>query len=397
MNKKGFIVTLNIFISFFIFCIINTPSLKVFYSSEIINIGSLSGLYFLGLIKLYHKNNLSLNKIQTNSLGIFTAMWAILLLYGIIGSNVNVDFLYFTRILSVYLVFLGVLLFVTYERELVFYIVFQALWGLLLAVLLQTLGITTDKGLGQHYLTLGVPLAASIVLLIGTYLSSARTIKRTIYLILPSLVMLFGMVTLLGRAPIIFSLTIVIFFTLVVVIKEKKSILKNMAILLTTVTILLYIISINVSAYWFNRFLRLLAFEESRVIIYRTVLGYIIDNPLGYGLNAYALLRRGYPHNIFLEIFLVGGLPAFIALLIFLMYFIVRLYKISLINNKLVLPFFMMSLYFFLTWNVSFELGGTYMLFGAMAIAISSTNVRSAGITIVGIEKYLRNIQNPGR
>src|SRR5699024_10536672 len=122
------------------------------------------------------------------------------------------------------------------------------------------------------------------------------------------------------------------------------------------------------------RFLRMFqtVSEEPRFEVYLESIEVIINNPHGIGLQGYVDLNLGYPHNIFLEIIMSGGILMIIPLTMSLVS-ISKMILQTIQYRKDGIVCLAMMLYLFLTWNVSFELSGSYILFTIISLYVVSS------------------------
>lgn len=371
MNIRGI---LCILIAFCAFIIINAPSVKLVYSSEFINIIPTAFVWVLGLFRIAIFNNeiIKVGKFRKWFLLLLTFLWIILFISGLFGVESNVDFRNVTQYFGVYVTVLGLLLFLNH-KDIVYIIRFQVIWALLLALIQMLVGVELSADKGQHYLTLGVPLASGLVCAISMVYVNQKVILKSIYLICSSVIIV-GLTTLNGRGPIILSTITIVFFWILLTLNSYsfKQALKKVIGFLVIGSVVVFIFLNNISERWIDRFKRLMnPDDEPRSYIYGRTIDLIMQKPYGYGLNAHETLIGRYPHNIFLELFLSSGAISVGFFLAILVIFGVCLKK-SIQSRSYLLPFAMLATYLFFTWNISFDLASSYIPFGAIAVTISS-------------------------
>jgi hypothetical protein len=370
MNK-----TLPLFIGLFAFAAVNAPSIKLIHSSELVNIAAVACLWGLGLLKtaVFSDGRLPVGRMKGLFLLLFTAMWVLLLFYAALGPYSFVGLKLLLQYLGVYAAVVGLLLFMTHSAEIKTFLALQIVWAIALAAVHLTAGIELSDPTRQHYLTLGVPLAAGLVTLLGAFLAS-RAWAVKLLIIPPAIAIVMALTTLLGRSPILFSSATVAVFWLLIILRSGswKTRLQQLLLLAAVGAVVASVIVNNVSDHWLSRFQGLENVEEEpRTIIYDRALALIDAEPLGYGLNASDLLIGIYPHNIFLEALISGGIGTFIALTMLIGLFALIAAQ-GLRLQSWLLPCCMLAAYFLMTWNVSFELSNAFTPIGAMAISLAA-------------------------
>lgn len=369
----------SIMFSFFVFMSINLPTIKFLYSSSLLNIVALIGVLCFGLFRWIVSNEpmLNIDKRQLKFIFSFVLLWQIIFSVTWLNNSVHFGATDLFQYLSVILFTFGVLIFLRKE-DLKFIVLYQITWGTMFAFLEWTVGIPKNRELGQTYLTAGVVIAATIVVVIGLLFSKDIKIFFKV-LLLPILIVLFGGITSLsGRAPILLSLGVPVFVYILSILFEKNLGKKIISLILfTAILISGSILVINaLPATTVNRILRIFVDiqSEPRYEVYEYAVTIISENPLGIGLRGYRDYDTGYPHNIILEIAMSGGLISLIpfsAIIITKFKTAIEIAKEK--NNNLV--WFNLSLYYFLTWNISFDLSSSYMLFISVALLVKSQSL----------------------
>ncbi|MGK7950547.1 MAG: O-antigen ligase family protein [Xenococcaceae cyanobacterium] len=380
---------------FWAFFILNLPSIKLLYSSEIVNILAIIGL---GFTYFLNSSKILIGEKRIQCFAIFSLFWMILLIYGIFGSDAVVSNLIFLRYISVYFTVVGLIFFIS-EKDLPKIIVWQIIWGTILSIYQINYGFNFDKFEGIHYQTVAIPMTTSLLIILGLIFFTKNIVrKKNDKFILWTCLLLniLSITTLEGRSPLLFSLLVLVIFLLYKVnwgffLKGRNS-LKILRVVLITF-ILIYIGFINLQAKLSNwgleRYYRLFynIQQEPRIGLYQGAIRAIIENPLGYGLNAAEKLIGFYPHNIFLEILISAGIIGLIPFLILVALYIHKM-KNTVKKSSYHVPFAMMSLYLFFTWNVSFDLASSYMSIGSMVIVICTSNNYK---NIIPISNYSNN------
>lgn len=370
----------SIVFAFFVFISINLPSVKILYSSEIINMVALAGIMSVGIIRSIMSNE-QLFRIDQRQLKVivnFVLLWHILFAVTWLVRPINFDIVDLLQYISVGLFTFAVFIFLKKE-DLKYIAFFQVGWGAGIGFMEWTAGIPKSRALGQTYLTTGVAIAATIVVVIGLLLSKEVN-KIVKAMLLPILFVLFaGISSLSGRAPILLSLIVPVVVYLISILFEKNLRKKFISlflfiIILAAALVLLYN---TLPPRTVNRILRafLTIQEEPRFELYLTAVNVITDNPLGIGLRGYQSFNFGYPHNIFLEVAMSGGLVALIPFLSIVIHQLSA--AVNVVKEKSSnLVWLNLSLYFLFTWNISFELSNSYMVFITLALLIKSESFR---------------------
>lgn len=375
--------------SLWAFLILNLPSVKVIYFSELINILALFGLYFFSIIGNVKK--LYLSKAKSKFLVVFSIFWVVLLFSGVIGQDSVMTYKLIIRYIYVYFTVIGLLFWVK-EKHIPGILFLQIFWGTGLSIFQIIYGFTVsmyDNAI--HYNTLAVPVACSLISISGLLFFTKKIVSGYLKIIMwiCMTLNLLALTSSPGRSPVIFSILIIILFSfLKAIFKNKKSTLLNKHkknSLLKTAFILIIIIYVGyqniqtkLSSLWLERYYNLFSKteDEPRNQLWLPALNAIANNPLGYGLNSSETIIGFYPHNIFLEILFSAGI---FGLIPFLLILFILFYQIRMIvaYSSYYLPVAMISIYLLLMWNVSFDLASSYMPFGAMAIAIGLDTTRN--------------------
>lgn len=277
---------LNFIFSFFLFLSLNIPSVKILYSSEIINISILIGIWLFGLTRiiLIKNGKIPYSNKKSKFFLLFFILWFILIGNSLIYSSL-LHFSDFAQYISVVFMVIGSTLFFEYS-DLRKIFMFQIIWGAFLSIGSLFQFITLNLSLGQHYLTLGLPIAGAIIVNIVDLIVKFDFYKKNKLLIGTRMVLLIFSVTavssLQGRSPVILSIIIPIFTILTIIMKENN-VRKKLRGLIFTIIIAaatIFIIISNVSDYWIARFDGLANYEnEPRYFIYVKALKIIQESP----------------------------------------------------------------------------------------------------------------------
>lgn len=371
MKKKIF----SIIYSLFIFLVLNIPSVKIIYSSEIINIFALVCLFGVGLLRVVFIDDYKIlyTKRTIKFLILFLAMWIIIMILTLFNGSINLSLRNLLRYIVLISYVITVTLFTKYE-DYKYIVILQSVWAGILSIMNFGGLIRLSRSLGQHYLTLGMPIGAGVVCMIGLLILDRGKLIKKVHWIFILGISLITLGSLRGRAPLLLSIIVPIISTLIMSFSEKGIINKIKIILPTTIALGLlgYFTYQNLSKVWIERFMDLFLFQESsRYYIYKTSIELFKNNPLGKGLISFDKYGFPYPHNIFLEIAITGGIIAFTIFII--ISFIFGANIISKIKSKsygtIVAS---LSLFFFLTWNISFNLSSSYIPFVGIALVMMS-------------------------
>lgn len=370
---------INFFFAFFVFLTMNLPSVKLFYSSSMINMVALAGLWLVGMFRASLSKNklLTVSHHQFNFLMSFILLWAMLFWVTTILKPLNFGVRNIFQYASVILFTLGIVGFVQKQDfKYIFWI--QVCWGIFIAYLEMNGGITKDLSLGQNYLTTGVTIANTIILICGYLFSIENKKKNKIFLLPVLLLLLRGVTSLSGRAPILFSIAVPLIVLTMNMLFERNKLKKTLYFVLIPVLfiILLYIMIQNLPDSTIDRIFRIFTSiqDEPRYAQYIKSVDIIWNNPFGIGLTGQSKYGMNYPHNIFLELMMAGGIFAIIPLILIFMVLGNRMKRtVKRLDNSVI---WMSSLlYFFFTWNISFDLSSSYMLFSSIALyAVSSSD-----------------------
>lgn len=356
-----------------LFFLLSAPSLKLIYSSDVMNILALVFLLPAFLIKFKFK----FSQLHLIVFGLWSVFSILLFLFLLISGNANsfeCSSKYLFLLFSIYTVILVANYDVLRHLSIVLLV-----WGIVLSLWQIFIGIKTSRELGQHYLTVAMPIGAAISFSFVNSLTVGKRLINRIIMAVISLLFLLALSKLLSRGALIFTciITITLFFYSTL-FNSKNSIASRLLTLVLTVSIVSTIIYFLIPLIDFRQVGRIMKLlessnEESRIGIYLYSLELIKLKPLfGYGTGSTSFLYNSYPHNIFLDILVQGGIVLLIPFVLFvLLYFytVSNLVK-SYACNPFLIGFCAMSLFFFLQWNTSFSLAGAYVPIGSMILLI---------------------------
>jgi hypothetical protein len=363
---------LNLVLPFFLFLTLSIPSLKIiFISSELVNVVSILGLFFIGALRALDTKKLPflIGEGRKRLLSLLMLFWFMLILSSFISSHIALSVIELSQYLSIIIAFSAILLFIE-GKDIKKLFVFQFGWGLFLAILSILDLITLDRSDGQNYLVLGVPLAIALLLSVALFFTKDWWLYKAAG-ILGVIITVGALSQLDGRAPLLFPMILIVAYVIYYNWKNGNF----YWIFGTAGAFIVFVLGAFLLApeSRIDRMMRLFTNidEEPRIEIYAYYLEKSFDNVFGYGLKAWSNESAGgYPHNFFLEVMfstgLLGLLVSIIITVLFLIFswFLIRDWG----DQFLAVGSVFLVLYLFMTWNVSFELSGTYMLFSAIAV-----------------------------
>lgn len=365
-------------IAFAIFLLMSIPSIKLLFFSQLVNI--LSFLLLTSILYLKYIMGLKLTKIRQKLLISWIFFSMILLLQMLNGyhiEDIETLFKYIFLIISV----TEAILLVKYDilKKLSIYL---TIWGLFIASWQIIYGIDTDKELGQHYLTVSMPIILSLMfVLVNVFWGNTTNKHKIIYLFL-ALWLFYSLTTLyISRSAFIFPLFILIMMSIIFIssskYKRSHKIITFISISIITI-IMIYYFSENISLLKYQRLVFLFTHniqEESRFEIYSTAINAILNSPfLGYGTGSSQALFGVYPHNIILEMFTHGGILLFLGFFYLLLKYILTIYRVfkTELYNTFLVGYAAISIFLFLQWNTSYDLSSSFIPIISMVVIIIS-------------------------
>ncbi|MCR6108132.1 O-antigen ligase family protein [Salipaludibacillus agaradhaerens] len=354
-----------------IFIVLNIPSIKIIHSSEIINMAAISLVWGVGLLRVIfrRKSQLKLSKYRLIFLFLFSCMWMVLLLFTIFHNSPGFSMRNLFQFTVTYLLVVGALIFVE-KKDLKQVLYLQVLWSTALSIGNYFELISLERDLGQHYLTLGMPIAAGLIVTICLIIFMHNHLKSRLLFLILLLIQLIGVTSLNGRAPVLLSI-IVPSILLILTLMVERNITKKVKLLfaiLIVIPMLVLIIFNNLSE-TLTRRLEGGIQDEDRSRLLNDALNLFTDNILGYGINGTVNVGIDYPHNIFLEVALAGGIIALLFFILLCLFVLQALFK-SVKLKSYYIGIGALATFFFLTWNISFNLSAAYVPFTALAVLI---------------------------
>lgn len=353
-----------------VFVLFSTPSIKLYLYTEAINFVPV--VLFIVAAALNPPTKLRSAKLSAMILAMLLFM--ILFAFGAYNSaSLNVV----EASKYAVLLFLCLAACVAVDRKAIAVaIVLIVVWGLALSVAQLLGGISLDRSRGQHYLTVGYALgSSSLICLLVT--SAGRSASLRLLAFLFFLLSLAATGTLLGRGPVLFPIVTVALYVLINTVVDPrvgKVIGRGALFALLVGPLLVYAQTHFDIQRIANRLERLadIANEPRVANTYAPALTAIADQPFGHGLAAHAQVIGTYPHNIFLEVMLSGGVLALWWFLLLVMLFARHIFAASRDDVDLAVKcLFWLTAYQLLIWNVSFELSSAYALLPMMFLLAS--------------------------
>lgn len=364
---------ISFLLALMVFLILNIPNVKIFYSSPMVNIILLLGLWSFGILKVINQKNKVLTRPQYKFIIMFCLLWFVIFFVTFVQIPTSFNLFELSQYLVSILLVMGVIIFI--DKEQIYKTInIQVIWTLFLSTMYLTVGIDLNRELGQHYLTLGLPLSAGLVSAFFLLFYQKNNKTYNLLLLFTILTSLYALTSLSGRTPVLLSVIIPLIVVLLNLILEKE-ITKKLKIILVAIfigPIFIYLVYNNLSDRLFNTLTGHDFETEPRYMIYNKSINLIEKNPFGYGLQSNEL-GAGYPHNIFLETFLSGGIIASLILIILVIFMFNVMLKGIRMGSTAIVCCALVLMYFF-TWNLSYDLSSSYIPFVAMAMLVIITD-----------------------
>tara|TARA_Y100000991_G_C21961655_1_gene344779 strand:- start:288 stop:1469 length:1182 start_codon:yes stop_codon:yes gene_type:complete len=362
-----------------LFVIISSPSLKLIYSSQIIN---LIGLFLL-LTPLFFKFNFLRYVSNYNSKFFYSLFFILLLFLGYFAmfefSNLQyvTFFRYFYWIASLTLIVLNSrYINVKWLINLILY------WSITLAFLKIFELLNPDRSLGQHYLTIGLPLGAGLTVILITFFNQKNHgYTRKLFHFLSLILIIYALLISMGRSNIIFPF-FTLFCFLLIRIAFGLNRLKSFFFVCFFVGLIsgfYYYIELNSIDFQLVKRMGDLNNDDSsylRVLFWKRALGLFTENIFGLGVESHQNLFGVYPHNIFIEVLFSFGIIGGLLVASFVISFFRYLIKISIMGekNEKDLNLGYLGVFFFISWNTSFDFATSYIPFGVMLLFCVKSN-----------------------
>jgi len=346
---------------------VSTPSIKIIYSSPLINFISI--FLFLFVIAIAYKyTKIGMSVLSTR---IFLAIFFFALIFNVYYVLMPKSFIGGENVFRYFYFFLSLFLVILCRNYINISLVTKliVLWAIIISLLKITGNLHLRTALGQTYLTAGLPMGAGLTIIIfNIILRRWRNMFELSLNALALAIVSFGLILSQGRSNLIYPFAVLALYFLLTVSFSKKQRLKNVIVfaLLACIISVAYMNLAESNEYMvFNRLNRVVESveEESRYSIWAKTLDLILANPFGYGVDSYRYFLTNYPHNIFLEVTLSLGIIG-LSFLGFLLYSFFKslkngIYMQQVYQNEILLGF--ISLYFFLAWNTSFDFATAYI------------------------------------
>lgn len=365
----------HVYIGISLFFILNGPSIKNFVPTEAFNVLPLLMLllYILILKKVKYKLEHN-NKMYILLVYIF---FMYLFFYGLFNSMESFNIKFFTKYLVIATTMILSALLIT-KKSIEYFIYLSLFWALFMAFAVVSKKISLSN---INYLQIGHPIA------VGVIISSIALLKKKQYMYLKmiNILLLFyffsALSSLYGRSPLLFPLVVLfMLFILYLYIKNKLIFISVMAIIwISAIVVYQWILTI-LPKHIVDRILKMSesSGEEPRFQLWERSFEFIVQNPMGYGLESSWHLVGYTPHNFMLEVLLssgVIGLLPFLALLI--LWFLLGMKSYQLNNTAVAV--FGISLYYFFRFQIGGEIGSSYDFFIAILLSISYITFKLKG------------------
>lgn len=356
------------------FVLVSIPSIKLFFSTPIIN---LIPLLLFGLVYLSIYNSSLSPKYNIKGYYVIVVLLFFTFcvgVYFVLGSYSEISlasfFDYFYYFCILYFI---VLLSPNVDPKLFLKLVI--IWALFLAFYNLTIGFSLDRTKGQNYLTYGLPVGAGLTAGLVSIIGSKNWRERKPFLLISAFLFV-GLLVSRGRASLIFPILTSTIYLLTTIFYGRgdkwKKILIFVCFGLFFYAGVLLLLQFSVELTLLNRLEATSSDdrEEPRMAIWVKTVELISENFLGYGVNSYQKLIGSYPHNIFLESLLSFGIFGFLIILVLACMFLYSLIKSVSKQDMLTVKLGFLGLYFFLCWNISYDLTTSYIPISLMILTI---------------------------
>jgi len=352
---------IRVWLTICLLLIINVPSVKLIWSSTAVNVAALAGVWFFGLMG-ENGRDLTLPRVQYQWLlaTAVTGIWCLGLAATVTQASAEFTFSELGRVVVSLFMVIGAAVFAG-RASLGLMVWGQQLWALVLALLWLLGLIQPSRDLGQHYLTIGLPVGMGMTLAIVNVLAVQKNGSRLVSGLV-ALVSLLALSSLLGRSPLLVSAA-----TIILVFLQRTRGLRPvqagvavaaLAAIGWSAWVLLKVLARDALLSRFAS-LFLTIGDEPRLYYYSGSIELLSRFPWGLGFRGIESELGSYPHNIFLDVATTGGLPA-LAIFFWVAWQVTRaaLRTKRSATDQMALA---MSVYALLMWNVSFDLSSAYV------------------------------------
>jgi O-antigen ligase len=340
--------------------LVSTPSIKLFISHSILNILFLSFILVVAVVR----RRFSPSRTNRLSLAIWGAFTAILM-FDLLLSLDSISLVTLTRTIFFSLAVAAALLAFT-PSVTRWFTMFLLTWGSFVALVQLTVGVDYDRMLGQHYLTVSLPIGIALSGTLVAVLIGKLSKFQYVFLIGLAGLHLLSLATVLSRSALVYPPMVVVFVLLISRVSPFAP--ANMWKRGSQVLLISLIAFPLIATIDFQQLYRLELLsnyqEEDRFTLFIQTIDHINHSPVfGHGVDASIDLMGIYSHNIFLEVALTGGM---VLLLPFLALMIVYLFSVRKVVLQPILgpiaPMLTgMSLFALLQWNTSYDLLTAYI------------------------------------
>lgn len=352
--------------------VVFAPSIKLIYSTSIINVLPVLVLLLLTVLR----KKIDLRIFYTPIVSTLLLFTIIVLIQGILSlSSASNDYFKILFIwFSLWLSYLN-----ASQDALKIFSRMVVIWGAGLSAYQLIFGINFNASLGQTYLTLSLPIGAALSISLVNLFISRHTLLWRLFYLATAMLLLLALGSLLSRGALLLSFgTFFCIYSLSILFDKNISRLKKMTvtIAISSLTFLFFMfVDYFLNERQLDRIVRLAdnIEDEPRIHLYIKAVEFFMDNPfLGGGLSASEkLYNGGYPHNIFLDIAIHTGLLGLIVFFMFLLVFLVQ-FVLSLKNRSrdpYSITLYTLAFFLFLQWNISFGFDAVHIPILSMLIA----------------------------
>lgn len=375
VSRRGAItIWLNVcFSALAVFFLVSAPSLKL------LGVGNAPNLLALVCLVL---NVIFSGRMVISRRRYHIMVWVGLILVMLFLASVPVASLWTGKLLFKFIFLLAVLILLplSFNINCVPYLIFLlSLWAAFLSWWQILYGVPMSREIGQNYLTLSMPIALSLSLMQGLVFFSKSSIGIKVLALGSTLLNLMALSTIISRSGLIHPAIVFIGSMSLLIFVSRNLTLGKKLIYLTGV-----VLTLALGLYYAINYMDWAAMyriqhlsdidDQSRTIIYNKSMGYIAGAPwMGYGIPMIPILYDGvYPHNIFLEVMVSGGILPLLLMIGFVINFL-RNYLVCFRSNLTdinCVALFTGAMFLFLQWNTSFSFLDSYIPLSMMIIAI---------------------------